>query len=841
MIYFCCDRLRRDAVRGGPLNGIDFIEVLDLEAPLPADRQRFLHVHLVNDPGATVFTPENIEITGGGVAVTVLDVVMGLGPQANVVVVELEAPGDFSSYRLSFVRGLVDPRPPADFDPMLASADFSFKVECPSPFDCLSPCDCPPDAPARPNISYLARDFGTFRELMLDRMAQSAPDLDERNPADMGVAIVELLAYLADRLAYQQDATQAEAYLDRLRLRVSAGRLGRLVDYPIDEGANARCFAHIAVSADVVPLAPDFDPVLPRGAALTTRLDAAPVAFAHDETLLDQAEAVFEAVHPLESLFEAHGGLPFYSWSDRRCSLPKGATSATLEGHFPNLAAGLYLAFEEILGPRTGNTADRDLDHRQVVRLTGVTAFDDLAQPLTDPVTGTEITEITWADQDALTFPLCISSETAIEFGRRYVEPVSVARGNIVLVDHGRTIAGEELGTVPAPKLAWAPGRGPQALGDGGAKSCADEVCEHEAAEAIPARFRPRLARSPLTFAAAFDAAAPASGLILPGAGGESAAIRLTGDDGVTQTGYTPVRDLLASGPFAPVFTTEIERDGAVQLRFGDAIHGRRPAAGTAFSADYRIGNGRAGNIGADRLRHLALALPEVTAVRNVTPAKGGRDRETIAELRRRAPFAYRRQERAVTRADYAEVGERLDWVQDVATSFVHTGSWLSAFVTADPVGRLGLTPELEATLRAYYEPFRMAGRDLEVEAPIYVPLEITLQICVEARSLRSPVRSALRRAFSSSRNPDGTLGFFHPDNFQFGATLHLSPIIAAAQAVPGVASVAATRFRRMGDARTSGLAARALNFGRREILRLDNDPSDPGNGVFQLELQGGR
>lgn len=52
MIYFCCDQFRRAAIGGSALNGIDFVEVVDRDAPSEDMRQRILHVHLVNDPGA---------------------------------------------------------------------------------------------------------------------------------------------------------------------------------------------------------------------------------------------------------------------------------------------------------------------------------------------------------------------------------------------------------------------------------------------------------------------------------------------------------------------------------------------------------------------------------------------------------------------------------------------------------------------------------------------------------------------------------------------------------------------------------------------------------------------
>ena len=32
-LYFCCDERRRDAVRGSALNGIDYLEVVDHDAP----------------------------------------------------------------------------------------------------------------------------------------------------------------------------------------------------------------------------------------------------------------------------------------------------------------------------------------------------------------------------------------------------------------------------------------------------------------------------------------------------------------------------------------------------------------------------------------------------------------------------------------------------------------------------------------------------------------------------------------------------------------------------------------------------------------------------------------
>ena len=59
MIYACCDEHRRAALRDptvnkAGLNGIDFLDVLDADAPKQADRQRILHVHFVNPPSPAI-------------------------------------------------------------------------------------------------------------------------------------------------------------------------------------------------------------------------------------------------------------------------------------------------------------------------------------------------------------------------------------------------------------------------------------------------------------------------------------------------------------------------------------------------------------------------------------------------------------------------------------------------------------------------------------------------------------------------------------------------------------------------------------------------------------------
>jgi hypothetical protein len=113
--------------------------------------------------------------------------------------------------------------------------------------------------------------------------------------------------------------------------------------------------------------------------------------------------------------------------------------------------------------------------------------------------------------------------------------------------------------------------------------------------------------------------------------------------------------------------------------------------------------------------------------------------------------------------------------------------------------------------------------------------------ICVQPNFLRGHVKAALLSRLGNRRQQNGQPGFFHPDNLTFGEGIYLSKLVAAAQAVPGVASVAVRKFERLYEGPNGELEAAILPFGPLEIGRLDNDPSFPENGRLKLIMEGGR
>jgi predicted phage baseplate assembly protein len=495
----CLDDARREAVRARPeLNGLDYVEVGD-------DQLSLIAYFLGKAPEQIVSgRTQYFRVEGGqrirDIKVIDVDVTRQRDPDLDdYVLIRVDKAGDFSTYTLRLI-GV------ENIDPFYDHVEFSFKVDCPSDLDCAQTEDCPPDLPPEPEINYLAKDYASFRQLILDRLALIMPDWTERHVPDLGITLVEVLAYVGDYLSYYQDAVATEAYLDTARQRISVRRHARLVDYVLHEGCNARAWLCFNTDTDLL----GDNALKPRDVYFITSVrDAADL----DRVLLSADELrpvpphlyeVYEAVHgdPIE-LYKDHAEIEFYTWGERECCLPRGSTSATLidaietppierrqdqkaqyqaQANEPqrrlHLKVGDVLIFEEVLGPQTGVAADADPSHRHAVRLTKVT-------PGVDPLNGQPVVEIEWGDEDALPFALCISSTTDAGHGCRYVAPVSVARGNVILVDHGLTIEPcEELGDVPV------------------AATETECYCEEHPSDVklIAGRYRPRLKERPLTY-----------------------------------------------------------------------------------------------------------------------------------------------------------------------------------------------------------------------------------------------------------------------------------------------------------------------------------------------------
>jgi hypothetical protein len=848
----CCQQDdRRDTVRHMEgLNGLDYVEVSNDQLTLTAFFLGKLPPELSEEkPGLEQF----LRLSGGrrvtDIQITKVKPVSDPDPEKDdQLVITLDKYGDFSTYTLS-LAGV------ENIDPRYNHVDFNFKINCPSDLDCAPVCKCEPRTLTEPEINYLAKDYASFRQLILDRLALLVPDWTERHVPDLGIALVELLAYTGDYLSYFQDAVATEAYLDTARQRISVRRHARLVDYKLSEGCNARAWVCIQTDSDFA--------LDPADASFTTGFDDPQLVgknILNWEDLRNVPPSTYEVFKAMPlagavqlQFYAAHSEIHFYTWGEKECCLERGSTSATLidgtlekestttdqpelkittsqSAHMPKLQlnAGDVLIFEEVLGAITGNPVDADPARRHAVRLTRVT-------PGTDALYDQPIVEIEWAAEDALPFPFCISAiGEAPEC--KYLKNISVARGNVILVDHGKAVDEKDLGQVPTLRT--------QAICE-----CADHPGD---IEIIPGQFRSKLAKVPLTFSEPLSGDESAKSRRTPAASlftrDVRAALPQVQLDSQPTEQWSARYDLIESKPEDRHFVVEIDNDGIAHLRFGDGELGFQPTAGMTFSATYRVGNGVNGNVGAETISCLVLHLTTVSGVtiniRNPLPAQGGTNAEPLAEAKLFAPHDIRdpkKIQRAIIADDYALIAERNAKIQLAAAALVWTGSWYEADVAVDPLNSETADAALLCEIERYLRQFRRMGHDLRVLPARYVPLDLKLEVCALPGYLRAHVKAALLDVFSNRVLPGGQLGFFQPDNLTFGEGVFLSRIIAKAQAVAGVECVTVTRFHRLFESPNHELENGVLPMRVNEIAQLDNDPSYPEHGKLEIQVGGGR
>lgn len=795
----CRNEERRGAVRKSQFCGLDYLEV--------SEDQRTLTVYFLGK------LPENLLAANfhaeGGRRVRDIKVV-AIFPKTfddpeldDYVEVLLDKFGDYSTYTLRVEH--------PQFDPRYERIDFTFKASCPNELDCCQPVTCV--APSGPPvaINYLAKDYRSFRQLIYDRLAVVMPDWKDRWVPDVGVTLVELLAYAGDYLSYYQDAVGTEAYLDTARQRISVRRHARLVDYTLHEGCNARAFVAVTVAGELTIRPGEVQFVTPADVNLPVELTA--------ELMRSFDPTSYEVFEPMREtrLWPGHEQISIYTWSDSECCLAKGATRATLldaavegndgEARKLKLESGDFLIFEEVMGPNTGAAADRDPAHRWPVRLTAV-------ERGTDALTGALTLEVEWDAADALPFSLCLSSVGPAPECKLLTD-VTVARGNIVLVDHGRTVD-EDLPPVPV-------------IESGGDCDCVGAASDNRKSIG---RYRPRLAKPGVTHREELRADAPAAQVLRQDVDAALPLIALTPGD------WKPQRDLIEALPSTPGFVVETDNDRFAHLRFGDGVTGAQPLMAPVLHARYRVGNGPAGNVGAESITHVlwpANVSGMITGVRNPLAAAGGMDWQKLAEAKLFAPHQFKsRLERAITPEDYAAIAQRefpLE-VQRATAALRWNGSWYEVLVAIDAFGRDQASPELLKRIWRRLKRYRRIGHDVRVQAAERAPLLIKLGVCVKAVYLRAHVLADLRAVFAK---------FFAPDNLTFGGGLYLSRVISTAQSVAGVESVAVLQFERLFDGPHGEIEAGLIAFGPFEIAQCDSDTSFPENGRIEFVMGGGR
>ncbi len=824
------------------VTGIDFVQVVDHTT------QDVLHVFFLIDPllvaggaafpGAVVGSamppaaraalsiaaPE----TGDTVAITAAvwrDVVRN-DAHRKVLEITVAAPGGPEMYVLRYADDAMD----RFFD----HVTFSFKQGCPSGADCAPVCACPDPEFPQVAVDYLARDYGSLRGALLDFTAAHYPQWEARIAADPGMMMLEIMAALGDDFAYQQDRLAAEAYLDTATQTQSVVNLARLVDYEMDRGQAATTLLTFGVDPAVlgvwtVPNTGMAAPLPGRAFALREDLGAVPFELT--------ARVWLHPAWNAAQLYLADAGAP---------CLRIGTTEAYVDLPVPVLAdlpgdaafadpKDIWLGRTIVL--RSGETDPANPDRSWAVTITGVEAYAD---PL---VVGSQISHITFAEPLPFEMPIALAvayfNAVPAVAGRTMTDLFRVGTDEEVALAHPTADAVQMDMLLALPQAveregACVAGRRGVVVRHGLTGSDELGVSWHR----VDGIQTPLMAVEEMTpdlsmpFAVDFDVNqvwdfVPA----ILDANAEDRAFTL--EHGLWSEA---VRFQKPSGD---VVLHDYIGNAGFSLRFGDRDFGISPGSGTVFAARFLTAPGPDANLPVDTVTQLDApdgsddlsTIAWADRVTNPFPVTDARPAEALDRIRMNAPEAFRAiLLRAVRNADYRAILERRATIQQANATTRWTGSWLTDVVAVDPVGSQVLSPELRDEVLAELECVRQAGWQVCLRDADYVPIDVTVDVCLEPGASNAAMVRRITRAL---------VAFFDPDNFTFGTPLIRSAIEAVVQAQPGVRGVEAITLRRRGKADWEPMPARLMVVPH-QILQLANDPARPERGFLRIATHGG-
>jgi uncharacterized phage protein gp47/JayE len=91
-----------------------------------------------------------------------------------------------------------------------------------------------------PQVDYTSRDYLSLKEEMAALIPYFAPNWTNRDPADFGMTLIELFAYMGDQLNYYIDRSLNEAFITTSSQRDNVLKIARLLGYTPTESTAAK-------------------------------------------------------------------------------------------------------------------------------------------------------------------------------------------------------------------------------------------------------------------------------------------------------------------------------------------------------------------------------------------------------------------------------------------------------------------------------------------------------------------------------------------------------------------------------------------------------------------------
>jgi predicted phage baseplate assembly protein len=276
---------------------------------------------------------------------------------------------------------------------------------------------------------------------------------------------------------------------------------------------------------------------------------------------------------------------------------------------------------------------------------------------------------------------------------------------------------------------------------------------------------------------------------------------------------WTAVDDFSLSSRYDRHFTLDM---ASGTLHFGPSVrqpngtvvqYGRIPESGRSVRfTRYRYGGGVRGNLPVNSITTLTTSLAYVSRAANLVRAAGGRDQETVEELKLRAQRELQAQRRAVTAQDYEQftlscsrsvARARCLTPNDPASVSAGAVSILIVPAVADTLqagslAALHVEDTLQTEIRTYLDQYRLLTSILHIREPNYTGIKVKAKVVpadfTQPADVQRRVVEELKRYLSPLALDERApllLGEEKWEGWPFGRDLFAAEIISLIQRIP--------------------------------------------------------
>lgn len=133
--------------------------------------------------------------------------------------------------------------------------------------------------------------------------------------------------------------------------------------------------------------------------------------------------------------------------------------------------------------------------------------------------------------------------------------------------------------------------------------------------------------------------------------------IELYVNEGSGKELWKRVDTFVAQDETSRVYTTSIDEFDVCTIEFGNGLKGKIPSEyQNGIVANYRIGGGEVGNVGANIITELDSSVAYVDSTFNLEATVLGHEKESLSSIKENAPASYRTRDRLVTLKDYSDL-----------------------------------------------------------------------------------------------------------------------------------------------------------------------------------------